>query len=234
LLAPWPRTPDEVRKQLHEYYAVMTGLDDHIGRLLRFLKDRKLYDDTIVIFSSDNGLAMGSHGLMGKQSLYDHSAKVPLIISGPGIRKGRSDALVYLMDIYPTVLDLVAAVPPPGLDGLSFKPALDGRAPRPRDSLFLAYRDVQRAVRDDRWKLICYPHINRVQLFDLARDPDELRDLSGDRAQVSRIGKMKTLLAEWQQRFGDRTPIESANPRDLNWSPPVGEALDALRKRWRM
>jgi arylsulfatase A-like enzyme len=234
LLAPWPRTPDEIRRHLHEYYAVITGLDRHIARLLQTLKDLNLYDNTIIIFSSDNGLALGSHGLMGKQSLYEHSAKVPLIVAGPGIPHGRSDALVYLMDILPTVLDLVGAPIPPGLDGQSLEPIMDGRSESTRDTLFLAYRDCQRAVRDHRWKLIRYPLINKTQLFDLQTDPDELRDLAADPAHEPRIRDLTTALQNWQQHFGDTTPLTTPNPRDPTFTPPTGPDLDALLRRWNM
>ncbi|MGB9626882.1 MAG: sulfatase-like hydrolase/transferase, partial [Phycisphaerae bacterium] len=166
-LAPWPRTEQEIRKQLREYYAVITGLDYHLGRLLAALKDLKLDDNTIIIFASDNGLSLGSHGLMGKQNLYEEGTKVPLIFAGPGIAAGRSDALVYLMDIFPTVCDLVNIPVPAGLDGKSLKPVIDRRESGVRSTLFTAYRDVQRAIRDDRWKLIRYPKINKTQWFDL-------------------------------------------------------------------
>ena len=168
-LAPWPRTEAEVRRHLHDYHAVISGLDHHIGRLIRALKDRHAFENTIIVFASDNGLAIGSHGLMGKQSLYEHSMKVPLFLVGPGIPRGWSDALVYLLDVYPTLCDLVGTQVPQGLDGMSLGPILRGKTDRVRDSLFLCYRDVQRAVRDDRWKLIRYPRIGLTQLFDLAR-----------------------------------------------------------------
>ena len=220
LLAPWPRTPEEIRRQLRDYYAVITGLDYHVGRLLAALEDLGLADDTIVIFSSDNGLAIGSHGLMGKQSLYEHSAKVPLILAGPGIPKGGSDALVYLMDLLPTVCDLVGAPAPADLDGKSLKGVIEGKSKSVRDSLFYAYRGVQRAIRDDRFKLILYPRINKKQLFDLTGDPDELHDLSADPAQAGRIEQMTAKLGDWQRQIGDTCPLTSSNPQDPTFTPP--------------
>jgi len=207
LLAPWPRTPQEIRRHLREYYAVISGLDFHIGRLLRVLEELRLYENTLFVFSSDNGLALGSHGLMGKQSLYEHSMKVPLVLSGPGVPQGESRALVYLLDVYPTLLDLIGASIPPGLDGLSLKPILSGQARAVRDTLFTAYRDVQRAIRDERWKLILYPHIGRAQLFDLRRDPEETRDLSAEPHHAPVIKRLKQRMEEWQRRLGDRLTI---------------------------
>jgi len=234
LLAPWPRSPEVIRRHLHEYYAVISGLDYHVGRLLTALKKLGLYDNTIIIFSSDNGLAIGSHGLMGKQNLYEHSAKVPLIIAGPGIRRGATDALVYLMDLYPTLCEIAGAPVPDGLDGKSLKPVIDGKQAGVRSSVFLAYRDVQRAIRDERWKLIRYPAINKSQLFDLKNDPFEMHDLAGDPNQAPRIERLMEQLRAWQRYFGDTLPLSSDHPRDPTFTPPTGKALDALLTRWQM
>lgn len=219
-LAPWPRTQAEIRRHLHEYYAVISGLDFHIGRVLQTLKDVGRHEDTIIIFSSDHGLAVGSHGLMGKQSLYEHSMKAPLIFAGPGIPKGRSDALVYLFDIFPTTCELVGAKVPPGLDGISLAPVIAGRSTGVRKTLFTAYGEVQRAVRDERWKLIRYPHINRTQLFDLRTDPDEQRDLANERAHAGQTERLLGVLADWQRQLGDTTPLTSEKPRDPKFVPP--------------
>lgn len=234
LLAPWPRTPEEIRRQLREYYAVITGLDREIGRVLAALQERPEYENTIVVFSSDQGLALGSHGLMGKQSLYDHSAKAPLLIAGPGIRAGQSDALVYLMDIFPTILERVGAPIPDGLDGISFQSALLGKEVPARRELYLAYRGVQRAVRDERYKLIVYPEVNRHQLFDLRNDPHEMHDLSADPAHAQRVQAMTARLAALQKQFGDRQPLAASQPKPQPWTPPAGEDLDKIRARWKM
>jgi arylsulfatase A-like enzyme len=219
-LAPWPRTEEVVREHLHDYYAVITGLDHHIGRLLEDLKRRGEYDHTLIIFSSDHGLAIGSHGLFGKQSLYEHSGKAPLIFSGPGIPRGRSDALVYLYDIYPTVLELVGAEIPDGLDAHSLAPIIAGKKDGVRHSLFTAYENVQRAIRDERWKLIRYPQINRTQLFDLQTDPDELNDLSAEPGQAERIDRLFALMRQSQRRLGDDALLTVENPRDPTFVPP--------------
>jgi arylsulfatase A-like enzyme len=219
-LAPWPRTPGEIRRHLADYYAVLTQLDHHIGRFLTALGNQGLAGETIVIFTSDHGLAIGSHGLMGKQNLYEHSMKVPLIITGPGVPQATSSALVYLHDLLPTICELVGAPVPDSLDGQSLVPILrGGRAPR--DTLFLAYRDVQRAVRDDRYKLIRYPQLNRTQLFDLESDPHELHDLSQAPEQQSRVATLTQRLSEWQARLGDHTPLSVDEPRGANFIPPA-------------
>ncbi len=219
-LAPWPRSEQEVRRQLHEYYAVISGMDHHIGRLLKKLDELKLTENTIVVFSSDQGLAMGSHGLFGKQNLYDAGMKAPLVFAGPGIPHGESDALVYLLDIYPTLCDLVGDPVPAGLDGESFKPVLEGKSHDARSELFLAYREVQRAVRDKRWKLIRYPQVDVTQLFDLAADPDEMHNLASEPSQAARVKEMLARLKAEQKKFGDATPLTVANPRPAAWTPP--------------
>jgi arylsulfatase A-like enzyme len=206
-LEAWPRTEEAIRKHLHEYYAFITGMDRHLGRLFQALKKSGQMDNTIIIFSSDNGLAIGSHGLMGKQSVYEHSARVPLMIAGPGIPRGSSDALVYLMDIFPTVCELVDTELPGGLDGRSLLPVVRGKAPNVRETLFYSYKNFQRAMRDDRWKVIYYPIINKVQLFDLENDSSEMHDLSGNPGHAGRIAKMEEQLREWQKRLGDDQPL---------------------------
>ncbi len=229
-LAPWPRTREEIRRHLHEHYAVITALDGHIGRLLDSLRELGLYDNTIIIFSSDNGLAIGSHGLMGKQNLYEHSAKVPLMFAGPGIPRGRSDALVYVMDIFPTVCDLVGTETPSGLDGRSFAPVLGGKSASVRDSIFMSYRDVQRGIRDERWKLIRYPKVNITQLFDLRTDPDELHNLADDPQQADRIERMMGRLRTWQKQLGDTAPLEVDQPQDPAFHPPTTLPAQTPRK----
>lgn len=234
LLAPWPRSEEEIRRHLHDYYAVISGLDHHLGRLFRAMEDAGVYRDTLLVFASDNGLAIGSHGLMGKQSLYEHSMKVPLVFAGPGIPRGRSDALVYLLDVFPTLMDYLGAPIPPGLDGVSLLPIIQGRTPKVRDTVFLAYRDVQRAVRDARWKLIVYPRIHRLQLFDLMRDPHETQDLGADPGVADTVARLKDQLCDWQRRLGDRQPLESEQPADPTFHPPSREQWEQLRQKWRM
>ncbi len=219
-LLPWPRTDAAIRQTLHEYYATITALDFHIGRLLRTLDELRLTGDTIILFSADQGIAVGSHGLLGKQSLYEAAMSSPLFLAGPGIRQGSSDALVQLLDIYPTVCDLAGAKPLSGIDGISFKPVLDGSANVARSELFFSYMAVQRAIRDERWKLIRYPQVNVTQLFDLQADPDEIHDLAAEPAQAQRVADLLARLQQQQAKFGDDQPLTVANPKPAVWQPP--------------
>ena len=221
-LAPWPRPEANIRGQIRDYYAVITAMDQQIGRILDCLRQIGEYDRTIIIFSSDQGIALGSHGLMGKQNLYEHSMGVPLVFAGPGIPRGQtSDAFVYHLDLLPTLCELVGAKVPDGLDGKSLAPLVHGKTDQVRDTIFLAYRNLQRAVRHGRWKLIRYPQINRNRLFDLQEDPFELNDLSRDPAQAGRIKELMTRMDQQQRLFGDKQALTSEDPRpaevDLEW-----------------
>jgi arylsulfatase A-like enzyme len=220
-LEKWPRTPEAVRRHLHDYYACITSIDGHFGRLIAALKELGQLENTIVIFSSDHGLALGSHGLFGKQNLYEDGMKVPLIIAGPGIPAGKSAALVYLHDIFPSVCQMVETEVPEGLDGRSFAGIIQGKEQQTRDSLFLAFENSQRAVRDERYKIIRYPQINKTQLFDLQKDPGEINDLAGDAFQADRIDSLMTKLRTWQKDLGDAQPLSVEKPLDEKWTPPA-------------
>lgn len=212
-LAPWPRTPDVVRQHLADYYAAIAFLDAQVGRILDALRASGQYDNTIIVFSSDHGLAIGSHGLMGKQNLYDHSMHAPLLFAGPGVPRGcQTDALCYLLDIFPTLGELAGVRAPEGNEGKSLLPVFAGKQKRLRDSIFTAYRDVQRAVRDGRWKLIVYPRINKVQLFDLETDRAERNDLAADPKHKGEVERLVKDLKDWQKQVGDSQPLRSETP----------------------
>lgn len=217
-LAPWPRTPEIVRQNLADYYSYITFMDDEIGRILAALKDSGQYDNTIIVFSSDNGLAIGSHGLFGKQNLYEHATHEPLIFAGPGIPQGKqTGAFCYLFDIFPTLGELAGVSAPRGSEGVSLAPVIAGKRAAGRDTIFTAYRSFQRAVRDVRWKLIAYPQINKTQLFDLQHDPIELNDLAGDPAQAGELQRLTKVLRSCQQKFGDRQALTTNNPHPMKF-----------------
>lgn len=204
-----PREEQAVRGEIADYYAAITFMDQQIGRILAALEASGQAGNTIIVFSSDHGLALGSHGLLGKQNLYEHSMRAPLILAGPGIPAGRrSAALCHLLDIFPTLGDLTGVAAPAGSEGLSLRPALNGQATG-RRVIGTAYRNVQRAICDGRWKLIAYPKVPRVQLFDLHNDPDERHDLAGDPAQAARLATLVSALVTWQREQGDPLPAIS-------------------------
>ncbi len=228
-LAAWPRTTAVVQQQLAEYYGMITHLDEQIGRVLAALETSPHADNTVVVFASDHGLALGSHGLLGKQNVYEHSTNAPLIVSGPGIPRGRSEALVYLHDVVPTLLELAGADVPDDLDGLSLRPLWTGEKQRLRGSLLLPYTDSMRAIRTSQHKLIVYPRIGHRQLFDLLVDPDEMRDLAGTPENVDLVMRLMGRLRTLQKEAGDTLDLD-AEPVD----PPFLDLLGTPREpdRW--
>ena len=217
-LAPWPRTPEIVQQHLADYYAYIEFLDDQIARILHALDASGHAENTIIVFSSDHGLAIGSHGLLGKQNLYDHSMRAPLIFVGPGIPKGKlSDAMCYLYDIFPTLGELAGVPALDGSEGRSLGPVLAGKSTTHRDAIFTSYRNVQRAVRDDRWKLIVYPQINKTQLFDLRSDPFEMHDLAADPRHPALVKHLTSVLQREQALAGDSQRLTTDNPQPLEF-----------------
>ncbi|MFT7619814.1 MAG: arylsulfatase A-like enzyme [Planctomycetota bacterium] len=212
-LAAWPRTKSVIADQLAEYYGLVTDMDRQIGRILATLKAQGLAKNTIVVYAADHGLAMGSHGLLGKQSVYEHSMGCPLVLAGPGIPKGQSSAFSYLFDLFPTLCDLTKTKKPGGLEGKSLKPVMDGVTDRVRNSIFLAYENLMRSVRNERYKLIRYPLIDHLQLFDLKNDPHEMHDLGQDPKHTTRIEDLTKMMKAWQEKIGDPHPLKIAKPR---------------------
>ena len=207
MLAPWPRTPEAVRRQLSDYYAMITHMDAQIGRVLATLRETGLERNTIVVFAGDSGLAVGNHGLFGKQNLYEAGGiKVPLLMKGPGVPKGgRREALCYLYDIFPTLCGL-AGIPVPGtVDGRSLAPLLANAAAQRRQDLYFAYRNYQRAVRRGRYKLIEYvvSGSRRTQLFDLAADPHEIRNLADAPRSSLILRELRRLLETHRENDGE-------------------------------
>ncbi|ALJ06465.1 choline sulfatase [Pseudalgibacter alginicilyticus] len=203
-LGPWPRTSELISASLADYYALISHMDARIGDIIQTLKDQKLYDNTIIVFASDNGLAIGSHGLLGKQNLYEHSIKVPLIMSGPGITKNqKSNALLYLYDIFPTLADLCGIPQPKNIDGENFAAILKGENAKTRKSLYSAYRNTVRAVRTNEWKLITYPNQNYQQLFNLKNDPLELNNLAENPVNKAKVDELSKLMALWYLKSDD-------------------------------
>lgn len=180
VLTSKPRDEMEIKKQIREYYAMISHLDDTVGNIIASLKKSGQYDNTIIIFSADNGLAVGQHGLLGKQNAYEHSIKVPLIMSGPEIPQNeRRSGYVYLMDIYPTLCEIAGTGIPDSVDGLSFKKMITDSKETTRERLFAIYGDKVRTIKDGKYKLLEYKYqdLRRTQLFDLENDPYETNDL---------------------------------------------------------
>ncbi|HNS31780.1 MAG TPA: sulfatase-like hydrolase/transferase [bacterium] len=207
MLAGFPRKPEEIKKHIAEYYAMITHLDAQIGRIIKTLGETGRLENTIILLAGDNGLAVGQHGLMGKQNMYEHSVRVPLVMSGAGIPKNeRRDSPVYLFDIFPTLAELADISTPKSVKGASFAPVIKNPRERTRRNLFFAYRHCQRAVRDDRFKLIEYAVEGKrtTQLFDLQEDPFEMNNLAGDKKHKKVLSSFQNLIVKAAEEWNDR------------------------------
>ncbi len=206
LLEGMPRRREAVHQHVADYYAIIAHIDEQVGRILDDLEASGEAENTILVFAGDNGLACGQHGLLGKQNLYDHSIRVPLIMAGPGIPANqRSDTPCYLSDIYPTLCDLLGLEKPATVEGKSLAPCFADPTTRIRDRLHFAYRGVQRAVKRDQMKLIEYVVDGKraTQLFNLAADPSEMNNLATDPAQAETLTALRTELKAWRTDFND-------------------------------
>lgn len=205
LLAAFPRSAEEVRQHIADYYAATTATDAAVGRLLDALQESQLADDTIVVFAGDNGLAVGQHGLMGKQSLYEHSIRVPLIMRGPGIPRGkRLSTLCLLPDLYPTIATLAGVSVPSDVDAVSLVPVLQGTTDEVRPATFHVYKDMQRAVRTLDAKLIEYTVGGKLvsQVFDLRNDPWETCNLADDPEHADLVAALQRKLEQFVEHYG--------------------------------
>ncbi|WP_188760176.1 sulfatase-like hydrolase/transferase [Edaphobacter acidisoli] len=204
VLAPFPRTKEAVQLHRREYYALITLVDQQVGRVMEALAQSGKADNTYIILTADHGLAVGEHGLMGKQNLYDCSIRMPLIISGPGITPGkRVDELVYQHSAYATTCELAGVLVPQTVEFPSLVPLLHGGGKPVHEAVFCYYRDFQRMVRTRKHKLILYPKIKRIQLFDIENDPWEIHDLSADSSHAETRREMTERLVKMQQELGD-------------------------------
>lgn len=207
VLADYPRKPRQVREHVADYYAMISHLDAQFGRILEAVEERGDMDNTLVVFAGDNGLAIGRHGLFGKQNLYDHSVRVPLVFAGPGVPQGRrTDAYVYLLDVFPTLCELIGESMPESVEGQSLVPAMRDPAAKGRDVLYLGYERLHRGIRTRTHKLIEYQvdGVRRTQLFDLEADPHEVNDLAGDSGQTEQVAALRQRLAELRDQWDDR------------------------------
>ena len=204
ILGPFPRTEHAVKTHIQEYYAIITHMDQQIGRILEKLESLGLADDTYIVFTADHGLAVGQHGLLGKQNQYEHSIRVPFVVKGPDIPAGESrDELIYLQSAYPTTCDMAGIPIPQTVEFRSLMPLIDRSSDTSYESIFGSYKGFQRMIRTDKYKLIVYPEVNHVQLFDMESDPYEMNNLAMDAAYEQTMIDMYNDLKALQTEVGD-------------------------------
>jgi arylsulfatase A-like enzyme len=210
MLAGFPRTKPEVKSHLRDYYAMITHMDAQIGRIIMALIESGEYENTIIVFAGDNGLAIGQHGLMGKQNLYEHSIGVPFIISGPGIPKNeKREALLYLYDVFPTLCELVNIESPNTVQGQSFTTSLKNANKSARESMIYGYKEFMRAYRKGNFKLIEYfvKGERNSQFFNLKQDPHEINNLFDQKEYSSNYLETKKEMIQEMKILSDTNQI---------------------------
>ena len=205
IIVPAPRTAADVRRELAVYFALVENVDAQVGRIVHELESQGRLANALILFTSDQGLAVGSHGLMGKQNQYEHTVQVPLIVAGPGVAPGRQSTVqCALRDLFPTVCEQTGLAIPGSVQGKSLLPVLRGENAEVHETVFGYFTNTQRMLRTtDGWKLIWYPQVDRLQLFNVARDAEELQDLSADPQHSERVQQLLKALKAWLRDRGD-------------------------------
>ncbi len=201
------------QRYIKNYLRTVAGIDDSVGRLMKYLDESGLAENTVVIYTSDQGFYLGEHGWYDKRFMYEESLRIPLIVRWPtGIEAGRVENRMALnLDFAPTLLELAGADIPADMQGASLVPLLKG-APAPgwRDAIYYHYYEFPSwcyiiphdGVRTARHKLIHYYTYREWELFDLVNDPDEMRSVYGDPAYAEVVGDLERRLSSMRSYFG--------------------------------
>ncbi len=222
------RDEHTIRNELGRDFACSENIDIQIGRVLKKLEAMGELDNTYIFYTADHGMAIGRHGLQGKQNLYEHTWRVPLVVKGPGIKPGsRAPGNVYLMDILATMCDLTGVDAPETNEGLSFKPVLEGKQETVRDVLYGVYCGGQkpgmRTVRQGDWKLVKYDvpsaGVHETQLFNLKENPLELLPQHHSQEVIAVTGYTpkanETNLADQPEYAEKRKELESLLQKEM-------------------
>lgn len=215
-LAPFPRTRYSVQVNRQEYYAIITHMDQQIGRILDKLEESGQADNTWIFFTADHGLACGHHGLLGKQNQFDHSVRVPFVVTGPGVPHKTVSDRIYYQDVMATSLALASGEVPNDVEFQSLLPIITAEATEetdgPTGEIYSGYTMTQRMFIGGHHKLILYPKVSVSLLYDLKNDPEELVDLSSKDGSFHQKKELFKSLLKWQARTGDQLDIKSAFP----------------------
>ncbi len=216
-LAPFPRTEYSVKVHRQEYYAIITHMDEQIGRIINHLKQTGQDENTYIVFSADHGLSVGHHGLIGKQNMYDHSMRVPLIVVGPNIPANeKREMQVYLQDIMATSLDIAGIQKPEYVEFNSLLPLIHHEKNESAyKEIYGAYINVQRMVRTNRYKLIVYPKAKTMRLFDIVNDPLEVNDLANKPDYQKVKNELIEGLKKQQRLMDDPLDLSSVFPKQF-------------------
>jgi arylsulfatase A-like enzyme len=209
------------QRYIKDYLRVIASVDDNLGRVLDYLDETGLAENTIVIYTSDQGFFLGDHGWYDKRWMYEQSLRAPLIVRWPGVVEpgSRSSALVQNLDFAETFLDIAGVAIPEQMQGKSIAPLLRGQGDDDtfRDGAYYHYYEYPQphrvpahyGVRTKRYKLIRYPMFDSWELFDLEKDPQELHSLYEDAAYEDVRLRLTARLGELQAQYGETEPEAS-------------------------
>ncbi len=210
-LAPFPRTEYSIQVNRMEYFAMISHLDAQIGAIVDELERSGKMDNTYIIYTADHGLAVGDHGFLGKQNMYDASMRVPFIVVGPDVEAGkRIDDLIYVQDVMATALDWAGSEDAESVDFQSLRPQIEGRKKDivRRDAVYGAYLDLQRSIRTDEYQMLIYPDADVVRLYNIEKDPHAINDLAGDKKYHKTMKQLFAKLQALQPEMGDKLDLE--------------------------
>ena len=210
-LAPFPRTAFAIKTHIREYYASITYLDEQIGYILNALEKSGKMNNTYIFFTSDHGLAMGRHGLMGKQSLFEHSVKPPLIITGPGIPQNKIiNEPVYMQDVMATALEVAGIKKPAYVEFHSLLGLARGTKQKSAyGAIYGSYMNVERSIHKGDYKMILYPKVKKIILFNLVSDPLEMSDIADKPGNKKVVVQLFSDLIHLQQSMHDKLDLTS-------------------------
>jgi arylsulfatase A-like enzyme len=219
------------QRYMQDYLACVQSVDENVGRLLDYLDEAGLRDDTVIIYTSDQGFFLGDHGMYDKRFMYEPSLRMPFLVRWPrAIRPGSvQPAMAINCDFAPTFMDLAGLPPAPDMQGRSLVPLLRGQTPADwRTSMYYRYYHepghhntaAHYGVRTTTHKLIHYWRKDQWELYDLAKDPDEMRNVYGDPAQKQTVEKLKAELARLKQELKDEDQFSDKLPPDGVDGPP--------------
>jgi choline-sulfatase len=256
----WERRDERtIRNEIGRQFACSEAIDVQIGRVLAQLEAMGELDNTYIFYTADHGMAIGRHGLQGKQNLYQHTWRVPFIAKGPGIKPGtRAEGNAYLLDVLATLCDFAGIAAPASNEGRSLRPVLEGRKPVVRDTLYGVYnggtKPGMRAVKQGDWKLVKFDvmggTVRETQLFNLRENPHEFleqhhapavvaltgvkpaahqRNLAADPRHAAKLAEMEALLLAEMRRLNDPWRLWN-QPTDGLTPPPEPPAATAKKK----
>lgn len=233
--APFPRTEHAIKVTRQEYFALITHMDEQIGKILSALEKSGKADNTYVFFTADHGLAVGDHGFLGKQNMYDSSMKVPFLMSGPGIPANTIvEAPIYLQDVMSTSLAIAGLEKPALIDFKNILPLAQGKTSKSEyDSIYGAYTFSQRMYRNEKYKLVIYPRANIVRLYDMENDPLEILDLAqSDQPPVELLINLFKQFEQQQKLMNDPLDVSSVFASFLNnmQAIPIAKAIKGKSK----